>query len=393
MRDGLRPWGLLRLRRPESSTARSCAALRRGPRCLCSFLNASGCLGRADHGAGDRRALLDVFVTKTTVTPEPPREGNPLGADRRGGSGDAQLDRVGEPGPRAPPRARRCRILAPRSGSPIWVSVGGFSADDYAETCRRAAARSQVALTLELNLSCPNVDEAAFESRRRDDRPRPAARRARRRSTRSSPPPCPIWGRWSARSRRPGPTASRSSTPCAGSPSTSGCGRGSRAGRAAIPGRRSRLDRARGDGRAARARQRASDRRHGRGLQTGRNALELQSPPAASARRKPGRCIFSRIPTLLRRVRVELHSPRPWTAGFDNAPRRRSLPRTNLLFRRGQLEQNGGCLHGAARLVVCGLSWCRQASRSVQAPVRSPLGKRMESTQAGRRLSGCGARS
>ena len=38
----------------------------------------------------------------------------------------------------------------------LWVSVGGFSAPDYAETC---AAFEDVA-AIELNLSCPNVDEA-----------------------------------------------------------------------------------------------------------------------------------------------------------------------------------------------------------------------------------------
>ena len=41
-------------------------------------------------------------------------------------------------------------------GVPLWVSVGGFSARDYAETCARARRTS----TIELNLSCPNVDEA-----------------------------------------------------------------------------------------------------------------------------------------------------------------------------------------------------------------------------------------
>ena len=39
---------------------------------------------------------------------------------------------------------------------PIWVSVGGFAAHEYAETC---AALEDVA-AIELNLSCPNVDEA-----------------------------------------------------------------------------------------------------------------------------------------------------------------------------------------------------------------------------------------
>jgi dihydroorotate dehydrogenase (NAD+) catalytic subunit len=44
-------------------------------------------------------------------------------------------------------------------GVPLWVSVGGFSSADYAESCARLDARAEVA-TLELNLSCPNVDEA-----------------------------------------------------------------------------------------------------------------------------------------------------------------------------------------------------------------------------------------
>src|SRR4029079_4658100 len=40
-------------------------------------------------------------------------------------------------------------------GVPLWVSVGGFAAHDYAETCGRLDD-----VTIELNLSCPNVDEA-----------------------------------------------------------------------------------------------------------------------------------------------------------------------------------------------------------------------------------------
>jgi dihydroorotate dehydrogenase (NAD+) catalytic subunit len=40
-------------------------------------------------------------------------------------------------------------------GVPLWVSVGGFAAREYAETC---ALLHDV--TIELNLSCPNVDEA-----------------------------------------------------------------------------------------------------------------------------------------------------------------------------------------------------------------------------------------
>jgi dihydroorotate dehydrogenase (NAD+) catalytic subunit len=48
------------------------------------------------------------------------------------------------------PRLRELRV-------PLWISVGGFCAQDYADTC--AALESVEAI--ELNLSCPNVDEAA----------------------------------------------------------------------------------------------------------------------------------------------------------------------------------------------------------------------------------------
>ena len=44
-------------------------------------------------------------------------------------------------------------------GVPIWVSVGGFRADDYAHVCARLDECDDVA-TIELNLSCPNVEEA-----------------------------------------------------------------------------------------------------------------------------------------------------------------------------------------------------------------------------------------
>jgi len=40
-------------------------------------------------------------------------------------------------------------------GVPLWVSVGGFAAHEYAATCAQLEA-----VTIELNLSCPNVDEA-----------------------------------------------------------------------------------------------------------------------------------------------------------------------------------------------------------------------------------------
>jgi dihydroorotate dehydrogenase (NAD+) catalytic subunit len=44
-------------------------------------------------------------------------------------------------------------------GIPLWVSVGGFSAPDYAQLCAALDDRQEVA-AIELNLSCPNVEEA-----------------------------------------------------------------------------------------------------------------------------------------------------------------------------------------------------------------------------------------
>jgi dihydroorotate dehydrogenase (NAD+) catalytic subunit len=44
-------------------------------------------------------------------------------------------------------------------GVPLWVSVGGFSAEDYSGVCEQLDDRDEVE-TIELNLSCPNVEEA-----------------------------------------------------------------------------------------------------------------------------------------------------------------------------------------------------------------------------------------
>ena len=115
------------------------------------LLNASGCLDALV--APDVARTLDVFVTKT-ITPLP-REGNapPRIAETMHG----MLNSIGLANP------GRDRFLSdhlPRLralGIPLWVSVGGFSASDYAETC---AALDDVD-AVELNLSCPNVDEAA----------------------------------------------------------------------------------------------------------------------------------------------------------------------------------------------------------------------------------------
>jgi dihydroorotate dehydrogenase (NAD+) catalytic subunit len=113
------------------------------------LLNASGCLDALT--APEVARSLDAFVTKT-VTPLP-REGN---APVRIAETDAgMLNSIGLANPgrelflaETLPQLRELDV-------PLWISVGGFAAHEYAETCARLDD-----VTIELNLSCPNVDEA-----------------------------------------------------------------------------------------------------------------------------------------------------------------------------------------------------------------------------------------
>jgi dihydroorotate dehydrogenase (NAD+) catalytic subunit len=115
------------------------------------ILNASGCL---DALAAPRVARqLDAFVTKT-VTPLP-REGS--APPRIAETAHGMLNAIGLANPG---RRRFLGEHLPRLrelGMPLWVSVGGFCADDYGETCSLLDDIEAI----ELNLSCPNVDEAA----------------------------------------------------------------------------------------------------------------------------------------------------------------------------------------------------------------------------------------
>jgi dihydroorotate dehydrogenase (NAD+) catalytic subunit len=120
------------------------------------LLNASGCLDAL--AAPDVARSLDGFVTKT-ITPLP-REGNePV---RIAETAVGMLNSIGLANPG---RDRFLAEVLPRLLElevPIWISVGGFSAADYAETCAslgRDGVAAHVA-AIELNLSCPNVDEA-----------------------------------------------------------------------------------------------------------------------------------------------------------------------------------------------------------------------------------------
>jgi dihydroorotate dehydrogenase (NAD+) catalytic subunit len=115
------------------------------------LLNASGCLDALV--APEVARQLDGFVTKT-ITPLP-REGN--APPRIAETAHGMLNAIGLANP------GRARFLAehlPRLREldlPLWISVGGFCAADYAETCAALAGVHAI----ELNLSCPNVDEAA----------------------------------------------------------------------------------------------------------------------------------------------------------------------------------------------------------------------------------------
>lgn len=117
------------------------------------LLNGSGCLDALT--APDVARQLDAFVTKT-VTPLP-REGNPPPriAEVEGG----MLNSIGLQNPGIDAFLRDHLPRLADLGVPIWVSVGGFRADDYAGVCAALDPRDEVA-TIELNLSCPNVEEA-----------------------------------------------------------------------------------------------------------------------------------------------------------------------------------------------------------------------------------------
>ena len=114
------------------------------------ILNASGCLDALT--APEIARTLDAFVTKTVTSL--PRAGNPPARIAETESGMLNSIGLANPG--------RERFLAdhlPRLrelGVPIWVSVGGFATRDYAETCEQLEGIAAI----ELNLSCPNVDEA-----------------------------------------------------------------------------------------------------------------------------------------------------------------------------------------------------------------------------------------
>jgi dihydroorotate dehydrogenase (NAD+) catalytic subunit len=117
------------------------------------LLNASGCLDAL--AAPEVARSLDTFVTKT-VTPRP-REGNP--PPRIAEAGGGMLNSIGLQNPGIDAFVDEQLPRLAQLGVPLWVSVGGFSASDYELVCERLDEHDDVA-TIELNLSCPNVEEA-----------------------------------------------------------------------------------------------------------------------------------------------------------------------------------------------------------------------------------------
>jgi dihydroorotate dehydrogenase (NAD+) catalytic subunit len=113
------------------------------------ILNGSGCLDAL--AAPEVVRQLDAFVTKT-VTPEP-REGNDPARIAEVEVG--MLNSIGL----ANPGIEAFLELLPELedlGTPLWVSIGGFSDWEYAELAARLDPVPAVD-TIELNLSCPNV--------------------------------------------------------------------------------------------------------------------------------------------------------------------------------------------------------------------------------------------
>ncbi|MGH3135086.1 MAG: dihydroorotate dehydrogenase [Gaiellaceae bacterium] len=117
------------------------------------LLNASGCLDALTAPGVARQ--LDAFVTKTVTLLA--REGNP--PPRIAETELGMINSIGLQNPGIDAFARDNLPQLAELGVPVWVSVGGFSGRDYADMCERLDDESSVEV-IELNLSCPNVDEA-----------------------------------------------------------------------------------------------------------------------------------------------------------------------------------------------------------------------------------------
>ena len=115
------------------------------------IVNASGCLDAltAPLVAGQ----FDAYVTKT-VTPLRRHGNRPV---RIAETDVGMLNAIGLANPGIDSFLADTLPRLAVLDVPVWVSVGGFSAEDYADTCARLNESDAVA-AVEVNLSCPNVD-------------------------------------------------------------------------------------------------------------------------------------------------------------------------------------------------------------------------------------------
>jgi dihydroorotate dehydrogenase (NAD+) catalytic subunit len=118
------------------------------------LVNASGCLDALT--APDVAHGLDAYVTKTVTLDA--RDGHvPV---RIAETDAGMLNAIGLANPGVDRFLTRNLPELGRLGLPVWVSVGGFSADEYAELCSRLDDHAEVD-AIELNVSCPNVESPA----------------------------------------------------------------------------------------------------------------------------------------------------------------------------------------------------------------------------------------
>ena len=116
------------------------------------ILNASGCLDALL--APPVACSLDAYVTKT-VTPLARQGNRPL---RIAESEVGMLNSIGLANPGIDRFLAETLPRLAELGTPVWVSAGGFCPDDFADVCSRLDGE-HVVEAIELNVSCPNVEE------------------------------------------------------------------------------------------------------------------------------------------------------------------------------------------------------------------------------------------
>jgi dihydroorotate dehydrogenase (NAD+) catalytic subunit len=121
------------------------------------LLSASGTFGYGEEMEGFLDPGLYGGIVGKSISREP-RRGNPLPRIAETPSG--MLNSIGLQNPGIDVFVHDILPRIAELGIPVWASVGGFSSSDYAEVCGRLDDERSVDV-VELNLSCPNVEEGA----------------------------------------------------------------------------------------------------------------------------------------------------------------------------------------------------------------------------------------